>query len=251
MTLVEEIHLPQRSNMTHRILSTLAIGALMLAAAQAGTPARAEPPPMSTAISPAFSPNTGGTLMLSDEKAMYFRTGLANVPVPYANITHVELGATKETSHDVPAYKVWKHFEKKTQTQLLIVNFKSDEGEEKNMTLELAKPAAAGVMSAIQSHAPQGAETTAVAKTEPTPSEKPAKNDSKVAKADKKDVKKDSKPEEKEADKTFASRAEKPGATWWGDDYWKTSRNADKWGPVKPATPPTPPATNEQNQNQK
>ena len=237
--------------MIHRILSTLAIASITFAAAQAAAPPRAETTTYVDGNLTGVSPNTGGTLMLSDEKAMFFRTGLANVPVPYANITHLELGATKETSHDVPMYKVWKKFGAKTQTQLLIINFKNDEGEEKNMTLELAKPAASGVLSAIQSHAPQSTETTAVAKAEPagkTTTEKPSKNDNKVAKADKNEAKKDStkdpKPEEKQADKTFASRsADKPGATWWGDDYWKTTRNADKWGPVKPAAS----GTNDQN----
>ncbi len=236
--------------MTHRILSTLAIATLTLAATQAATPPRAETTTYVDGNLTGVSPNTGGTLMLSDEKAMYFRTGLANVPVPYANITHLELGATKETSHDVPMYKVWKKFGSKTQTQLLIVNFKNDEGEEKNMTLELAKPAAPGVLSAIQAHAPKGTDPTAVATAEPpsqTKTEKAPKSDHKVAKAEKNEAKKDTKTDEpKEVDKTFASRsADKPGATWWGDDYWKTTRNADKWGPAKPATS-TP---NEQNQN--
>src|SRR5580658_10442469 len=113
-----------------RILSTLAIAALTLAAVNAGgapAPTRAETSTYVDGNVTGVSPNTGGTLMLSDAKTMYFRTGLSNVPVPYANITHVELGAIKETSHDVPAYKVWKHFGPKTQTQLLIVNFKNDE----------------------------------------------------------------------------------------------------------------------------
>src|SRR5258707_8715749 len=92
------------------------------------------------------SPNTGGTLLFSDDKAMYFRTGLSNVPVPYAGISKVELGAVKETSHDVPLYKVWalhKRFSggNKTETRLVIVDFKNEEGEDKSMTLELARTA--------------------------------------------------------------------------------------------------------------
>ena len=205
----------------NRIPSTLAIAALTLAAVNAGgapAPARAETSTYVDGNVTGVSPNTGGTLMLSDEKAMYFRTGLANVPVPYANITNVELGATKETSHDVPAYKVWKRFEKKTQTQLLIVNFKNDEGEEKNMTLELAKASVPGVVSAIQSHGVKDVGVnTAVAKAEPASKTKVAKNDPKA--------------EEKPEDKTWATAnaSKKPDAQWWGDDYWKTQRNSDKW----------------------
>jgi hypothetical protein len=206
----------------NRILSTLAIAALTLAAVNAGgapAPARAETSTYVDGNVTGVSPNTGGTLMLSDEKAMYFRTGLANVPVPYANITNVELGATKETSHDVPAYKVWKRFEKKTQTQLLIVNFKSDEGEEKNMTLELAKTAVPGVVSAIQAHGVKDVTaSTAVAKAEPS---------GKTSKAARNDIQKEEKPEDKTWATTNASK--KPDAQWWGDDFWKTQRNSDKW----------------------
>jgi hypothetical protein len=213
-----------------RILSTLAIAALTLAAVNAGgppAPTRAETSTYVDGNVTGVSPNTGGTLMLSDEKAMYFRTGLSNVPVPYASITHVELGAIKETSHDVPAYKVWKHFGPKTQTQLLIVNFKNDEGEQKNMTLELAKAAVPGVVSAIQAHGVKDAgANTVVAKAEPA---------GKTQKIAKNEIKKEEKPE----DKTWntANPTAKPEAQWWGDDFWKTQRNSDKWNTKTAASP--------------
>ena len=154
------------------------------------------------------SPNTGGTLVLSDEKAMFFRTGLANVEVPYEGISKVELGAVKETSHDVPLYKVWalhKRFTggNKTETQLLIVGYKNEEGEEQSMTLELAQPAMKGVVSTLEertgkSFAPEQKDTA---------SAKPAKRAA-------------SKP---------ANQAKTSSDAWWGDDYWKTTRNSDKW----------------------
>ncbi len=153
------------------------------------------------------SPNTGGTLVLSEEKTMYFRTGLENVEVPYSGISKVELGAVKETSHDVPFYKVWalhKRFNgsNKTETQLLIVNFKNEDGEEKAMTLELAKPAMDGVLRSIE----KGTGKSWVS----------AEPKTQTASAKKK------------------SAAEAKNSTdWWGDDYWKTTRNADKWN--KPA----------------
>ena len=95
------------------------------------------------------SPNSGGTLT-SDDKAIHLRTGLENLDVPYTNVSHAELGAVIENSHDVPFYKIWAHKRSKTQTQYLIVNFKNDEGAEKTMTLELAQPAAAGILEAIE-----------------------------------------------------------------------------------------------------
>jgi hypothetical protein len=154
------------------------------------------------------SPNTGGTLLLSEEKAMYFRTGLSNVVVPYEGISKVELGAVKETSHGVPLYKVWalhKRFAggNKTETQLLIVGFKNEDGEEKSMTLELAQSAASSVVSTLQERTGK----TFVAATNKAPATQ--------AKAD----------ASKSGAKSDGSKAD----AWWGDDYWKTTRNADKW----------------------
>ena len=152
------------------------------------------------------SPNTGGTLVLSDEKTMVFRTGLANVEVPYEGISKVELGAVKETSHDVPLYKVWQLHKRfsggnKTETQLLIVGFKNGDGEEQSMTLELAEGAMKGVVSTLEQRTGKsfGPEKQA-AKTAPAKGASQAKNAPKNS-----------------------------NDAWWGDDYWKTTRNTDKW----------------------
>ena len=157
------------------------------------------------------APNTGGTLLFSDDKAVYFRTGLETIPVPYASISKAELGATKVHSHDVPLYKVWalhKRFSGKTETQLLTLEFKTEEGEEKTMTLELAHSVAPNVLSTIQSHS-----AVEVAAAEPT--------------------------EPPKALKTVRPAQTKPAAEgWWGDSVWKTTRNADKWN--KPAATSAP-----------
>ncbi len=193
------------------IFSVVVIAALALCStAFAGT--RAETTTYVDGNVTGVSPNTGGTLTLSDDKEMSFRTGLATIPVAYASISHAELGAVRQTSHDVPFYKVWelnKRFAAKTETQLLIVNFKDEQGEEKTMTLELAKAAAPGILSAIKSRTGDGVVTgkTLVARS----------------KSDKTDPKKDT-------GSVGAAKAE----SWWGDDFWKTTRNADKWNP-KPA----------------
>ena len=143
-----------------------------------------------------LKPNTGGTLAFASDKALEVRAGLTTIPVSYAAISKAELGATKAYSHDSPLYKVWslhKRFTGKTETQLLKVEFKNEQGEEKTMTLELAKHSAPNVLSAIRSHAPQA--------------EKPAP----VAAA------------------AAAKPAKAKGEEWWGDAYWKTTRNADSW----------------------
>jgi hypothetical protein len=163
------------------------------------------------------SPNTGGTLTFDDDKAMYLRTGLENVAVPYAGVSHAELGAVKETSHDVPFYKFWAmhHHAQKTETQLLIVNFKNDAGEDKTMTLELAQPAAASVLSDLETRTGKTFSATAkpaqaVATNTPAT---PAKKHDPMS-----------------ADRSSLTQ----GENWWGDSWWKTPRNADKWN--KPAS---------------
>ncbi len=183
-----------------------------------------------------ISPNTGGTLLFSDEKAMYFRTGLTTVSVPYASITRSELGATRETSHGAPIYKIWARH-KKTETQFLTVEFKGDDGEAKTMTLELAQPSAPTVLATIQDHRGQDhkvtTDTTEVASASPESAPAPAaapapEKMAKPAPAPAPVAKNTHAVNSKDAgDK--ASPPTKPGATWWGDDIWKTTRNASTW----------------------
>ncbi len=137
-----------------------------------------------------LKPNTGGTLVFTDSKAVVFRTGLAEIAMPYASIQKAELGVTKVRSHDAPAYKVWTLPQRlhKTETQLLTVDFKNADGEDRTMTFELAKPAAEIVLTTIQERSPSGGATFAA-----------------------------------------ASKNGTNGSTWWGDGYWKTNRNVDTW----------------------
>ena len=166
------------------------------------------------------TPNSGATLSFSGDKEMVLRTGLTNINVPYENINHAELGAVKETSHGHSFLKPWGH-SKKTETQLLIVNFKSAEGEDKTMTLELAQPAASSVFSSIQSHKDSAQQVASVAPIPPPP---PPADDPQPAKS-KTRTKLQPKPDTK-------AEAAKPAAgstDWWGDSWWKTTRNTDKW----------------------
>jgi hypothetical protein len=142
-----------------------------------------------------ISPNTGGTLAFPDDNTVTLRTGLSTVNIPYTGISHAELGAVKQTSHDAPLYKVWELHKRlgKTETQLLIVNFKNDTGEEKSMTLELAKSSAHTVLTTIQTH-----------------------------------------------NGTLASAGKPANSTdsWWGDSFWKTKANQDKWSKPTATTAP-------------
>jgi hypothetical protein len=237
------------------LLSIIAIAVLTVACPAAFAAERAETTTYVDGNLNGVSPNTGGTLMFSDDKAMYFRTGLSTVAVPYSSISHSELGATKETSHSVPLYKVWALHKRgdKTETQLLIVNFRNDAGEDKTMTLELAKASAPGVLSLIQSRsaadpAPAKALVASTAPATPSPEAAnssaselpapPAQPTAESKKESKYDAKAEAKAEnKKDKDGAFASKPNNPAGAWWGDDFWKTKRNTDKWNAKMPATP--------------
>jgi hypothetical protein len=92
------------------------------------------------------------------------------------------------------------------------------------MTLELAQASAPSVLAAIQEHTGKtevAAAASAAAPTEERPAVKPAPAPVKVASA---------KPINDPNDRgAKASPATKPGSDWWGDDVWKTTRNAPTW----------------------
>ena len=183
-----------------------------------------------------ISPNTGGTLVFSDDKTMVFRTGLATVTVPYAAITRSELGATREISHGAPIYKIWARH-KKTETQFLTVEFKGEEGDAKTMTLELPQSSAPSVVATIQDHRgkPEGTEvassTPEASKPEASPLPVAAPAAQRVMKPAPK-VAGNGPLNNPKDPSSKASPATKPGSDWWGDDIWKTTRNAGTW--VKP-----------------
>jgi hypothetical protein len=168
------------------------------------------------------SPNTGGTLLFTDDKTLVFRTGLTTISVPYAAVTRSELGATRETSH---GGKIWAR-RKKTETQFLTVEFKGEEGDAKTMTLELAQASAPSVLAAIQEHTGKIEVATAAPVVTPVEDKAgvrlaPAPAPVKVASA---------KPIIDPNDRgSKASPATKPGSDWWGDDIWKTTRNSPTW----------------------
>ena len=181
------------------------------------------------------TPQTAGALVYSGSEALELKAGLATLAVPYSGIAKASLSAPQQHSSGVPLYKVWalpKHFSK-TETQLLSVDFKDDQGEAKNMTLELDKPAASAVLNSIKQHNP-AVETTTLsgkdAKAAGAPPGSLALVDQDSAKAA---------PRAKSSKRERAAKAEETAAApaapakkddWWGDKYWKTNRNSDQWG---------------------
>jgi hypothetical protein len=176
-----------------------------------------------------ISPNTGGTLLFSDDKTMVFRTGLTTVTVPYTSVTKSELGATRETSHGAPIYKIWARH-KKTETQFLTVEFKNEEGEQKIMTLELAQTSAPSVLAVIQDHVAKPEVASAEPAPTPDPAPAPAPQRAAVKPAPAPSAVAANKPIINPVDRgSIASPATKAGSDWWGDDIWKTTRNAGTW----------------------
>src|SRR5260370_27273968 len=98
----------------------------------AGTPAAARPE-TSTYIDgniTGVTPNSGGTLIFPNEKGMQFRTGLATLDVPYANITNAELGGKQIHPHNAPGSKLWalpSRLGSKTQPRCLVLEFKTED----------------------------------------------------------------------------------------------------------------------------
>jgi hypothetical protein len=163
------------------------------------------------------APKTGGTLLFAGDQTMNFHTGLADVAIPYASISHAELGAVIQTSKNVPLYKVWalhKRFGARPQSQYLIVNFANEAGEQKTMTLELDEAAAPEVLATIQTHNGKAV----------------AEGQIQVASAS----------NSKKSAKLNVMKAGPERTEWWGDDYWKTTRNSDKWGKTTTASSPEP-----------
>jgi hypothetical protein len=124
--------------------------------------------------------------VFSNDKALQFRTGLATFDVPYSSITKAELGAKQTHSRKAPAYKVWalpKRMGGNTSTQILLLEFKGEEGEAKSMTLELASSSVNNVVATINSHRSpsEGPVTTASAAAAPAGSSKASKNSTKTA----------------------------------------------------------------------
>jgi hypothetical protein len=175
-----------------------------------------------------ISPNTTGTIQLSDDKTMYLKAPGVTMGILYTSVTKTELGATKVHSHSV---RLYQPIGRKTETQLLTIGFRNPDGEDKLMTLELSKSAAKNVAAAIQMRTAKlaPAQKTTVASAKPAKSVKAA---AKPAKAPKQEAKAKPEPKKKQEPTTSAKAAvpAKPAADeWWGDQYWKTTRNADKW----------------------
>jgi hypothetical protein len=100
------------------------------------------------------APNTGGSLVFANDSGMELRTGLATSAIPYAKISKAQLGRIREQASTEPLYKVWTLHKKimKPQLQKLALEYKNVDGEDKSMTIELERGAAAETIKTILSY---------------------------------------------------------------------------------------------------
>ena len=178
-----------------------------------------------------INPHTIAVLDLSQDTAMKLRVGRTDVSVPYASIT-----GTNAPAPDSSAAKSGKSSGKPAQA--LTIQFNSAQGEPRTMTLELSKPAVSHVLATIHKHAPANT-TVAAAQTTPAgqsaaPQDQADKSKAKAAKKDKNNKDKQEVAANKTAPKkTWSCHPDLPvdcaKDDWWGDNTWKTNRNAAKW----------------------
>lgn len=135
------------------------------------------------------TPNTAGTLMFSDGTAMYLRTDSETIPVPYASISNAKLSAPKTHSHETALQKA-SSLSKRLAGKTAT----------KYLTVDFKNTGGEDQTMTLElaqpsaSHALAAIQSrTAAALAKEAASHSPAKDD------------------------------------WWGDKYWKTTRNADKW----------------------
>jgi hypothetical protein len=185
-------------------------------------------------------------LEVAPDKGMTLRVGRNDVSVPYTSI--VKTDAVEDTTTvPAPGKKAAKPH------QLVTVEFNSVQGEPRTMTLDMSKDSAARVLAAIHKHPPSdnkvdtklaSVQTPASDTATATPADTKAKSD-KQAKADQKAAKKE-KADKDKADKLAkknkkkeeeVAKSDKPKKDdWWGDSYWRTTRNNGKWDQQQGAT---------------
>ncbi|MFN3323331.1 MAG: hypothetical protein ACK5AZ_07540 [Bryobacteraceae bacterium] len=138
--------------------------------------------------------NTLGVLNLNDPANLVFEYGDPAWKLPYANITDLRLEQASPRSGRFGRLRSFTPFLHKSPR--LAVAFQTEEGEAGNMVLELSRKSAPATLALLEERSGRKAASgPAVAAAQP---------------------------------------AERKPEAWWGDQYWKTKRNADSW-PKPPA----------------
>jgi hypothetical protein len=146
-----------------------------------------------------IAPNTGATLLFSGDAAMSLRAGATSVVVPYESIGKVELGVTKVHSHDVPLYRVWSLHKRFTgKTRTQYLTVVFKDNGE-DKTMTLELAQA------------NASDVVATIQSHTSPGVVAAR---------------------------VATSANPAGSEWWGDEYWKTTRNVDRWNKTVAANGP-------------
>lgn len=100
-----------------------------------------------------FNAHSGATVDLAGLKAIEVQSGESKVEVPFAGISRAEAGEVIEHSTDEPLYKVWTlpgRFFNKRETQHVKLDYKSDKGESRTLTLEMEREAVESLLARIE-----------------------------------------------------------------------------------------------------
>jgi hypothetical protein len=109
-----------------------------------------------------LTPSTGATLYMNNPRTMELKTPLHKVQIPYAQISKAELGSVMvHTADPEPLYKVWALPKRliKSETQQMTLAFTDANGQAQNMTIEMSKVSADGVLATIERHSAKVANT--------------------------------------------------------------------------------------------
>lgn len=149
--------------------------------------------------------NARGTLDLQDQTALQFHYGKSTYKVPYENITAMEFKDKANLRFGVKtAVKAVPHLFSRSKNQYLNVSFKGDQGRATELVFELSPESVGKVTPTLEARTGKKlhADAPVVAAAPASP----------------------------------ASPASPSADGWWGDSYWKTTRNADTWAKKSPAS---------------
>ena len=189
--------------------------------------------------------NTTGSLDASGSSELSFHYGKSVLRVPYQSIVHTEV--TEPTG-----MHLWKVPVPKLGKGARFLNISYKDGDSTRMlTFKAPAGTVSGLASTIEQHRNPKAELSAKA-SKPEPKAAAKENASKE-KAHKEVASKASKSDKKSKKSEEIAKAEKPAPEkkadlktdtedWWGDSYWRTTRNKSKWPQVPADGAPGVPA---------
>ena len=159
-----------------------------------------------------------------DDAGITFRAGSSVVDIPHDRIASATLTPKDAVASRSHGLKVWERLGSKKRQDLL-VNFKDAAGKAQTMTLEVNESSAHDIHDTLAGRATSPSSSP----LEATKHADAPKRKTKEPAVEKQQAKtKDAAQPQQPSEQAKAERSE-PSKSWWGDDYWKTTRNRDSW----------------------